>query len=132
MKVGSKQSNNDAVAEETGTLTGEELAQAPSPQLVEKKKYQIKPRWKPGQSGNPSGRKKTPPDIKAAFRDALPKAVATLIALLDSKKPEIRLRASTTLVERVLGRPDQPLVGADGGPIQVASLVLMPTKLNDG
>jgi len=31
----------------------------------------------------------------------------------------------------VLGKPEQPLVGADGGPIQIASLVILPAQVDE-
>lgn len=62
-----------------------------------------------GKSGNPSGRKALPPDVKEAFAAACPAAVATLVALLDSKNEAIRMRAADIIVNRHLGPPAAPV-----------------------
>ena len=64
-------------------------------------------RFVAGKSGNPGGRPKIPDDVKEATRAACPKAVAVLVALLDDKKPLIRLEAAKTLLDRAYGKPTQ-------------------------
>ncbi len=63
--------------------------------------------FKPGQSGNPTGRPKIPEDVREATRAACPKAVAVLIELLDDKKSLIRLEAAKTLLDRGYGKAVQ-------------------------
>lgn len=74
-----------------------------------------------GRSGNPGGRRKTPPDVRDALIAACPRAVARLIELLDSDDERIALRASEVVIERCLGKVPQPLIGADGddSPIEI-------------
>jgi len=63
--------------------------------------------WKKGQSGNPSGKKKISPDVKAAFAAACPDAVSTLVELLKSSNEAIRLRAADIIIIRHLGKPPE-------------------------
>lgn len=58
--------------------------------------------------GNPGGgRPKIPDDLRAQIRGVCPKAVDTLIELLDDKKSMIRLYAAQTLLDRGYGKPPQ-------------------------
>jgi hypothetical protein len=57
----------------------------------------------PGVSGNPGGRPAVAPAVRAALRAATPKAVETLIALLDSDEARIRLAAAEALLNRTVG-----------------------------
>ena len=66
--------------------------------------------WKPGQSGNPKGRPKTPDQVRDMLKDALEDAVRTLIELSQhAEKDSVRYQAAQDLVDRVLGKPTQPL-----------------------
>ena len=70
------------------------------------KQYQ----WKPGQSGNPSGKAKTPDEVRQKLKDALGDAVDVLIQLSKTAdKDSVRYQAAQDLVDRVLGKPTQPL-----------------------
>jgi Family of unknown function (DUF5681) len=60
-----------------------------------------------GQSGNPSGRRKIPDDIKAAFEAHLPEAIAVLGKALKGKDERLRVMAAVHIAERVLGKPQQ-------------------------
>lgn len=64
--------------------------------------------WAKGQSGNPGGRRRASPDVKAAFAAACPDAVATLVALLQSKNETVRLRAADVIITRHLGPAAAP------------------------
>jgi hypothetical protein len=48
-------------------------------------------RFKPGKSGNPGGRKRQPPDVKAALEAATPKAAQTLVILMDSENERVNV-----------------------------------------
>jgi hypothetical protein len=63
-------------------------------------------RFKPGKSGNPGGRKRQPPDVKAALEAATSKAAQTLVILLDSENERVALQAATVILDRVYGRPE--------------------------
>ncbi len=66
--------------------------------------------WKPGQSGNPKGRPKTPDEVRQKLKDALSDAVDVLIQLSKTAdKDSVRYQAAQDLVDRVLGKPTQPL-----------------------
>jgi hypothetical protein len=76
--------------------------------------------FKPGQSGNPSGARKIPPDLRAAFAEASPKAVQTLFDALDHAPWPVRVAAAREIFDRHLGRPRQAVevTGANKGPVQ--------------
>lgn len=63
--------------------------------------------WKPGQSGNPTGRPPLPPELKAKLRDLAPKAVQRLGEMLDDDDPRIRGMASQAILDRLYGKPTQ-------------------------
>jgi hypothetical protein len=71
----------------------------------------LKPyQWQKGQSGNPSGKRKTPDEVRDMLKDALENAVKTLIELSQhAEKDSVRYQAAQDLVDRVLGKPTQPL-----------------------
>ena len=81
--------------------------------MVEEKKRSNKgnPAWVAGVSGNPNGRKKTDPELKAAFEAACPDAVAALVKIVrrvdDSTKDGDVIKAAQIIIERVMGKPIQ-------------------------
>ena len=61
--------------------------------------------WKPGQSGNPGGRKPIPEEVKEALQAATPAAVATLVEIMTQGKSEdTRVKAANIILERVYGK----------------------------
>ena len=64
-----------------------------------------------GVSGNPSGRPKTPPEIKEAFTKLVPRAIETLQAILsdDTARQSDRIKASEVILDRALGRAVQQI-----------------------
>ena len=55
----------------------------------------------------PGSRPPPPPTIQEQLRAAIPRAVETLIGLLDSDEPRIKLAAATLILDRTLG--DRPI-----------------------
>jgi len=71
--------------------------------------------FKPGESGNPSGRPKIPKDIIEAFRAQTQMALDTLVELAQSAdKDAVRLQAANSLLDRGWGKPAQSIdLGGD-------------------
>lgn len=65
--------------------------------------------WKPGVSGNPSGRPKLPVELRDLCRQYAPKAIQTAADILDGNidgcTPGIKLRAAELLLDRGYGKP---------------------------
>lgn len=59
---------------------------------------------KPGEVRNPTGRPKTPPDVKQALAAMLPQAVTRLGELLMSDNEKIALAATQVVLDRNLGK----------------------------
>lgn len=76
--------------------------------------------FKPGVSGNPSGRpKKTPQelDLIAACKAKTPEALAVIVKIMETgDKDSVRLAAAQSIIERAYGKPVQPAdVSVSGG-----------------
>jgi len=75
----------------------------------------LKP-FRKGQSGNPSGRPKTPESVKAAFSDLMPVALNALRSVLDGTDEDARtadrIKAAEIVFDRNLGKP-VPSIDAD-------------------
>ena len=63
--------------------------------------------WKPGQSGNPSGKPRGDVNIAELARSHAPAALAALVAALQS--PKERVSAATVILDRAFGRPKQTI-----------------------
>ncbi|MBQ9526891.1 MAG: hypothetical protein IJR68_04705 [Fretibacterium sp.] len=63
--------------------------------------------FRPGQSGNPSGRPKKDPDAMAILKAAIPSAARRLVELSRSKNEKIALQAASAIFDRVWGKPMQ-------------------------
>jgi hypothetical protein len=76
--------------------------------------------FRKGQSGNPSGRPKTDPDVKEALKAACPAAAKRLVQLSQSFDEDVALKASIAILDRTYGKPTQPVSGDDSkGPVRV-------------
>lgn len=87
-----------------------------------------KPRGKAfakGKSGNPGGRPKLPEDVKHVRELAREYTAQAVTALADvmsnSSSDSARVSAASVLLDRGWGKAEQPITGADGGPIQTES-----------
>ncbi len=61
--------------------------------------------FQPGQSGNPLGYPKIPPDVKARLKGLNMKAVQAIEDALDGDDPKLRLAAAQEVLNRNLGKP---------------------------
>lgn len=78
----------------------------------------------PGRSGNPSGRKPIPQEIKALFAAATVPVAEALIATAIDRTHEQHVKAAIHVLERSLGKVPQPMQhsGAEGGPLTLTVL----------
>lgn len=74
--------------------------------------------FRPGQSGNPSGRPKALKHVEEAAREHTPAAIATLAAIMqdDAQPAAARTHAAQILLDRGWGKARQPaeLSGPEG------------------
>jgi len=78
-------------------------------------------RFKRGQSGNPAGRAKENPELKALAREHTADAIKTLVEIMrSSRTPAVaRVSAANALLDRGWGKATQPVGGDDGGPLTI-------------
>jgi|SRR5215831_18841259 len=84
--------------------------------------------WKPGQSGNPSGRPKSDVDLPAICRGHTLAAVNVLVECLQDPDKRISLAAARELLDRGHGRPVQPVAGEVNGQLNVTLLHLVAAR----
>jgi hypothetical protein len=66
------------------------------------------PNWKKGVSGNPGGRPKGWPALRAAAQKASPLALRTLIAMCrKGESGAVRVAAAVAIMDRAYGKPEQ-------------------------
>lgn len=64
--------------------------------------------FKKGKSGNPSGRKPIPPEIKEALTSLVPRAVDRLKEIVETSNDEkVIIQAVNVVLDRVYGKPLQ-------------------------
>jgi hypothetical protein len=71
--------------------------------------------WKPGQSGNPTGRPRSPDDLPALCREHTREAVERLVQIMRSDDDGKALNAVQQLLDRGWGRPITPIVDETEG-----------------
>ena len=85
--------------------------------------------FKPGESGNPSGRPKMPPELIQAFRDRTQDALNTLVEIMNDKegRGSERVKAAEVIIDRAWGKAIQQaeLTGEDGGAIEIIKRVIL-------
>lgn len=60
-----------------------------------------------GKSGNPTGRPKEAPEVKALARQYTSNAIERLVFWLNSDNPKASVAAALALLDRAYGRPEQ-------------------------
>lgn len=81
-------------------------------------------KFQPGKSGNPGGRPKLDAVVREALdlaRNAAPRAMGQVIKLIDSKDERVSLAASSAIIDRVYGKPTQPLGNDPDNPLNPPS-----------
>ena len=64
--------------------------------------------FKPGVSGNPAGRPKTPEELRVAFQAAAPKALEVLLEVMaNGKSEQTRVKAAEVVLDRAYGKATQ-------------------------
>lgn len=88
--------------------------------------------WKPGQSGNPSGRPKLLEQVRDLARTHTEDAIKTLADLMNdpTERGVVRVAAAEALLDRAWGRPTQAVEasGPGGGPLQLAGVLILPPE----
>ncbi len=84
-----------------------------------------KPRGRPfekGTSGNPGGRPRIPPHVRALARSHTEEAIETLATIMrdENEKGSSRARAAEAILDRAWGKPASTMAvtGAEGAPMQ--------------
>ena len=67
--------------------------------------------FKPGQSGNPGGRKKGEGHVRELARKYTDEAIKTLVELMRCDDKKVRAVAANSLLDRGYGKPAQPIEG---------------------
>jgi hypothetical protein len=67
----------------------------------------LRPPWKPGESGNPNGRPKKSLDIAAIAREQSEEAMRKIAKLMKSDDEKIALAAANAVLDRAIGKPTQ-------------------------
>ena len=77
----------------------------------------LRPRWRPGQSGNPSGKPQSLVEITKLARSLSPAAIAKLNEILHDPEtpPRDQVAAARELLDRGLGRPFMAVLHGQGG-----------------
>lgn len=65
--------------------------------------------FQPGQSGNPGGRPKDDPRLKAMAQARTEEAFAVVLQCLSDEDARIRLKAAEVILDRGFGKPAQEL-----------------------
>lgn len=69
--------------------------------------------FQPGQSGNPNGRPRLDPKIKAMFQAKGEEAFNVIASLLNDADPKVKLSAAQTLLDRAYGKVPTTIEGGD-------------------
>lgn len=80
--------------------------------------------FKPGKSGNPSGRSKLNAEVTELAKQESVAAFMRIVAISkESEDRKLQLAANVYIVDRACGKPAQAITGEGGGPIEVTVTV---------
>jgi Family of unknown function (DUF5681) len=90
-------------------------------------------RFKPGQSGNPTGRAKIIGEIQELARAHTPSAIKTLVGIMENEQspPAARVAAAAHLLDRAYGRPPQGLEHSGNVGLTLEQLIRSSYQLGD-
>lgn len=90
--------------------------------------------YKPGQSGNPSGRPKQDPNVKKILKEATPAAARKIVELLNCGNSKIEFQAAQEILNRTQGKPREQVAMEISGDtdmkLQVRSVLLERLRVN--
>jgi hypothetical protein len=74
-------------------------------------------KFQKGQSGNPGGRMKMPGEIKDALKEHTPKAIETLVSIMNNARApaNARIAAANSMLDRAWGKPVQSVNASVNG-----------------
>ena len=80
--------------------------------------------FRPGRSGNPGGRKRLDPDVKAILEAACPDAAQLLVDMMNDEEiaPGLRVQCAETVLNRIYGKPAQAMTINSDAPVNMADL----------
>ncbi|MBR1437913.1 MAG: hypothetical protein IJ587_05185 [Synergistaceae bacterium] len=79
----------------------------PAKKIEAKSQNKKSGRFQKGVSGNPGGRPKTDPEVKAILKAAAPEAARLLVEMMYEDNPKIAMWAITDVLDRTQGKPVQ-------------------------
>jgi hypothetical protein len=75
--------------------------------------------FQPGQSGNPGGRPKESPELKAAAREHTEAALAVIVGCLGDDDKRVALKAAEIILDRGHGKPSMTVAGDPEAPMEL-------------
>jgi hypothetical protein len=91
------------------------------------------PLWKPGVSGNPSGRKAIPEDVRALAKTYTLDAINALARALKHRDARVQITAAALLLDRGWGKCPQPLAGdPNSPPIPIKGIIEFVNRTQPG
>lgn len=109
----------------------DEPAYKPTTALVGGKTVNLGNRFKPGQSGNPSGKPKDADNLRELARSYTKLAIETLAEMAKDGPPAVRVSASSILLDRGFGKPQQSIqIDVDDGREEMLRIEMIEMRKN--